>query len=1050
MKFNTKQLKAIETIDKNVGVIAGAGTGKTAVLTERFVKIIKNSDLDMTETIPKILAFTFTEKATLEMKERISKRVKDLDLIELNGRPVDSFLNIYTINGFCNQLLKESGHLIGLSTNFEVIEEFESNLILENIVNSNLNKIMHDDKFNDVLVSNNYLNITRLTTELISAYRRIKSKGFEISDLFSKKSSEFSKKILDDFVKDFIITMENWIESKLLNGRHNIVRFYNTSLKEKLINYKTTYDIEDTLRKILDLLDRTTKLKNNKESKRLKRSIYSILAWFEDDDFEYKTFEKLLRNIDKEFKKYKIDYDYVDFDDQLEYSLLILKKFPDVLNEYKKKYEYIMVDEFQDINYTQKDIIYLLSSDGHDLDRENLFIVGDPKQSIYGFRGSELLLFNECLKEISSTGGEIIELELNYRSKKNLIDSYNSIFKGVLGDDYNNIKSPFNDPGINPQISLYDDMSMGTAVVSIIEYLKINGLIKNYNQVGVLFPTTTRLGILTSELDNSEIPYNSNINPRLSENRLVLDIILMLRFLNDHSDNLSLYGLLKSPFFKFNDRLIDEVYVDRTISLYENLKACVSVDKQIIFAKNLLKESMKNISRSSIYNTISRFLLSFDNIFNEYDEEIKYTYHIFIEQILKFEMNEYYNLTNFINYWDTYLGDNFEHKNNTEDSNGVNLSTIHGSKGLEYDYVILYDIQNNTRSINDQVLVDGELGIGFNLKEKNSYYNIIRSKLQLEEIEEKKRLLYVSLTRAKKGYFITVDKSLKSHDESLFKLLSKSGYVFEETVLKDPTISKSNQRIEDTFSHSIILSDNQSIPMPTTSISAYNDYLMCPRLFYYKHKIKLDTDLIFKNVQEEEESNSANFGNFIHEIIERKGSEYNSFDEIDHDLIRKLCIEHNLDWNEIKTKTKRQINNYYKNKIDGDSYNEFGFKYKLSCGYIVGFIDEIVITKNKALIFDYKTGNHYSKDTAIRIYKNQMTLYRLVAEKLLNTDVDVYLNFLETGSIVKLEDKDYNKVIFLDSINKFLEFIRYNDDIESYPVTNSCIDNCKNIEICFS
>ena len=133
MKFNKDQELAINTIDDNVCVIAGAGTGKTAILTHRFINIIKKSPLEPSQAMEKILAITFTKKATKEMVDRISKEIENLE--EENSRFKGLYkniglLNISTIDSFCQKIISENSFKIGLPSDYKIIEEAEANLIL--------------------------------------------------------------------------------------------------------------------------------------------------------------------------------------------------------------------------------------------------------------------------------------------------------------------------------------------------------------------------------------------------------------------------------------------------------------------------------------------------------------------------------------------------------------------------------------------------------------------------------------------------------------------------------------------------------------------------------------------------------------------------------------------------------------------------------------------------------------------------------------------------------------------------------------------------------
>ena len=155
----------------------------------------------------------------------------------------------------------------------------------------------------------------------------------------------------------------------------------------------------------------------------------------------YETILELLIGVDKEYTRKKDELGVLDYDD-LQILVLKLLDNESIRQKYQDKFKYIMVDEFQDTNELQKKIFYKLCTKDKILDRSNLFIVGDPKQSIYGFRGADLEVFYDVMDDIEKVSNQkTITLEKNFRTVDTIITVVNNLFQGLMGDRYNALKS---------------------------------------------------------------------------------------------------------------------------------------------------------------------------------------------------------------------------------------------------------------------------------------------------------------------------------------------------------------------------------------------------------------------------------------------------------------------------------------------------------------------------------------------------------------------------------------------------------------------------------
>lgn len=1065
MKFNTEQRLAIDTIDNNVCVVAGAGTGKTQILTHRFINILKSAKTDPKEVISSIIAITFTKRATREMIDRIGMEIEKLS--EENERfhgliNYLPFTNISTIDSFCKKIIDENSFIIGLPSDYEIIDDYKANKILEVVVSEVLTAYASEPILAELLIKNRYVREAYLAGDLIEVFKKIQQKNYSPDKILCKfPSADNSENDISLLISQLDETFTFWRKEKLISARSGFVKEIDKGLFDELEKSKDSEFIVKKLTKIKEGVENASKLENE-----LKEEIYNLidnfLKFYEKDNYKfYKLINNLLVDVDKKYRKVKLESGRLEFNDLLYYTRQIFEN-EEILNNYREKYKYIMIDEFQDTNALQRDIFYMLASNDKLLGRKNLFVVGDPKQSIYGFRGSDFKVFEETLNDISESGGLVVELKENYRSSEELVGYANLLFTRIMGNKYIPLKA---NPEItqvpNKKVKYFeidsDQMSEAELVAREIIRLKNEG--KEYNDIAVLFRSSSNIKVLEEALNTYNIPF---INPKSKEfynKREIKDIILFLRVLNAKEDSLSLYGLLRSNFFLVDDNELYKLTRIPGDNLYEKLIKYNGSNKAIIKAGEILGKILLKRNQMSIYELLNEFIT--ETRYYEILTLISNT-HQRVENVRKFEeitlefaRNESPYINEFLDYVISQVGTDTEEALVEGDNNSINLMTIHGSKGLEFPIIIFYDSKNTHSYKSRKIEIHDKLGYGISLDENNALYRLVRRANSLEDLEERDRLLYVCVTRAKEE-FIFIKSRGKIKNSFLDRMLSLDGYNYKVEA-KIPEIECFvTERHRLTTDESLL---NNKIGIireskkPTSSITAYMIFKRCPREYFLSYKSGIRNLDIGSDIEHNDDlsankyldMDAAEYGVMLHKLIESYNEKLNIDEQIEN-----LFIETSFqDKSNVRKIAKRHFENYLSKKLVGESLYEFDFIYGLNYGNLVGSVDQVVFCEDGFSIVDFKTNNIYDIGKLIEKYTPQLRLYSLALKEIFGLKPKkTLIHFLENNYFHEVIWNQYENQKLLEDLNIFLRFILDFDRIDKYEYSKDCYKYCKYYEIC--
>ena len=1004
--LNNEQLKAVTHASGPLLIVAGAGTGKTTVITRRIAYLIEQKLAKPDE----ILALTFTEKAASEMEERV-------DLLSPIGY-TDFWIS--TFHSFCERILKLHALEIGLPNDFELLDDTKQWIL----VHKNLDAFKLD-------YYRPLGNPSKFISAMLQHFSRCKDELISPEDYL--QYAEQMKLSLDnpDFVKttsgkpDFALSSSNPSlsfprrrESKaaLEGGTGPRIREDDNAASDDYVVIE--------LKRITELAD------------------------------AYHVYQKLL-----------LDNDYLDFGDLINYTLELFKRRPNILEFYRRKFKHILVDEFQDTNVAQYELVKLLAqrvavkstklkveSKSNSLSTfnfqlsTNLTVVGDDDQSIYKFRGasvSNILKFKDNYSNLTQ-----ITLIQNYRSTQEILDlSYKLIqnnnpdrLEVKLGISKRLVNPQFSPPAKeeypgasqgevvntddknNPSVSLNanhlplagkenageiqvleghdlsDELDM--VVKKIIELKNENPTV-SWNSFAILIRARGASDEILPRLEAAGIPFTYLANTGLYRKQLIADLIGYLKLLDNYHESGSLYRTLNFPKFRLPAQDLASLVqysAKHTLSLYETLQKDEALEKisepsrqSVAKLLSLLAshtELAKDRSAVEVFVTAVRDLhvasmLEEETLENAQNRELLEQFYKQIERFEQDKTTSNKSLKVFLSELELELRAGHDGDIKFDPNLGpesLKVLTVHAAKGLEFENVFVVN------------LVDQR----FPTREKSSGIDIPVALIKdiLPEgdfhLQEERRLFYVALTRAKKRLYLTW-----SRDYGGSRAKKPSIFLQETELVPSEKVTAATGRVvftrPDRHPKRQVYKDLPKV----FSYSAIMTFLECPLDYKYAHYLKLPLP----------GTPQLSFGITIHTTLQKYLEEYErslqtaqvdlfgktakpelpSFERLLEIYVREWVDE----WYPNKTskegyrdKGKEQLKTFYdhsKKEIPKPKLIEKRFNLKLGEFTFTGKIDRVDSASGGVSIIDYKTGNPPKKKGELDI--DQLRIYQWACEE---------------------------------------------------------------------
>jgi DNA helicase II / ATP-dependent DNA helicase PcrA len=758
----------------------------------------------------------------------------------------------------------------------------------------------------------------------------------------------------------------------------------------------------------------------------------------EDKDESEILENKKLRELSQAFSVYNkllLENDYLDFADLINYTIKLFKIRPNILKKYQEKFKYLMLDEFQDTNFSQYELIKILAGD-----KANLMVVGDDDQSIYKFRGASISNIMQ-FKDDYPSAKEIV-LSSNYRSHQDILDlSYDFI-------SHNNPNRLEVKLGINKKLKSFFDFKPQDEVISAKSFLnesdelssvssKILEIYKkdpecDWKDFAILTRTNSSADKYSKELSRLDIPNHFVSLKGLYYKPIILDIVSYLRLLDNYRESSALFRVLNMEEFKISYSDLQNIIATSKRKYWSLFEGLQNVDKIKGISSGAIPKINKLLTLIDTHSVLARekspshvfvkFIYDSEilkNLNHENDKEIFSYINQFYQKIKKFEEDdETLRLKDFLELFDFELeaGDFGRLKNDFADVDTVKVMTVHASKGLEFKHVFISDLverkfPSDNRS--DKISIPEEL---------------IKEKVEDSEnfhIEEERRLFYVALTRAKESLHLTCAKDYGGAREkrpSVF--IKESNLKLEEADqinFEELGFFKDLKAIEEQNEGQFLLK-KEELKLPNYfSFSQFASFSRCPLQYKFAHILKVPVPA---------EKDNLTFGKLVHnclyqfllEILQGENKLQDTLFKKSNNLSKEklLKIYHDL-WkdegyesvksrDDYKAKGEKIMNAFWDDLSSNDLPNiyflEKDLRLKFKGRTIMGRIDRIdKLPDGSFEIIDYKTGN--AKKTLSADDKKQLILYKIIIESILNIKISkMTYYYLEESHRLSFEAKE--------------------------------------------
>lgn len=1082
-KFVKVQKDILASVADNQLVSAGAGSGKTTVMIEKIGNLLINDKID----INSLLVVTFTVLAAGEMKDKLVERLKAeliisndkeriLDLIEqIKTASID------TIDGFSSKTIKKYFYELGLNPNLEIVsdttkdyyvvkamdktfkdfakEHDEINILLDFFGGNKRNL----DKLKDLVLSNfyNIINIgdySKFLLQSLKEYQGGKSEDI-INTYICNNASETISGIIDNVgevdenvkakVADYVGMLNNL--NKNIGLKSNLVILKGIKLEKFTIKEcKQFVQLKDVNKYIDGFNCCQADLLNNGIDENYDVKNEQILKYFP-------LFIELLNNFVNNYKKLKQEYNLIDFND-LNRLMLKLLENEKIKYELQSKFKYVFIDEYQDVNPLQEKL--LMSLVGKDT---KLFMVGDVKQSIYGFRGAtpEGFIGKYNKYKQNENLGTAFDMNVNFRSNPKILLFINELFSKLMtvksaDVDYEHTSEidPQREDIIDDKVEIiltktHDESVVETGVYSVKNAKVNNKILSKQQEAFIVLDKITKLvgtkfydanlkqeRILTYKdiailsraekdeaticlvelLRSANIPVSTNNKLDIGKSEIIKLVLSILKCVINTADDVDYLA----TFVAITDLTFDEVFElrNKEKSFAENLRE--SNNEKVLYGFNILKD----IKQAS-YTKDNAELISY--ILN--DKKLKYyiishengeqELNLLLHFVDKLTVEKRLSLAEFIAVAESSLSKGTDY-NESDREDSVTVETIHKSKGLEYPVVFLFNTSKmfNYLKDNDGINFNGEIGLGvdyFDPINRVKLYSVPKFAINLLNKEkgykEELRLLYVALTRAKNKLIITGQYTDKMLDEKDFKKTSFCNMILSCFI--------NNLNVgENEFEHcKFNLLEDETVVLTNTKPD--REVIMLENNFVYPNQDKFNIPV--KNSVTGLNSQKVQASKFDVKNVLNVDNQYDEYDKAligthYHKALELLDFEKpynkNSNFEDVDYKKIQQaynvlcplFNKYEWFKKEAEfmmfvPYNQL-VKSDISDKVLVqGVCDLIICYGDHIDIIDYKFSNLPIK-TLKEKYAEQLKLYKMAVEKAYNKRVEhLYIYSINSGEL---------------------------------------------------
>lgn len=1035
-RWTKEQEEAIYTSGKNIIVSAGAGSGKTAVLSERVLHKIEEGT-----HVNELLILTFTRAAADEMKDRIRKKISGKEELKKELTLLNSSY-ITTFDSFALSVVKKYHYLLNITDNINITDEsivkIQNKKILDEIFERSYKNIRFQELIKkyciktDKVLKENILSIALKIDGFIDPFGFIDN---VYNNFFNENNVDNLLKTYESIINDLKKTIELEIENMSLYFDSDYIEKVNDAVYNILNADIDELHLYSTVKLPTVPRGSSEEAKASKDS--LKKACDKLLSYgnygtindIKNDIYSTKDTVLTILDIIKEFlleiEKYKKENDIYTFNDISKLSIKILKENENIREELKSSFKEIMIDEYQDTNDVQETFIGMISNN-------NVYMVGDIKQSIYRFRGSNPEIFKEKYSNYSKDiGGYKIDLIKNFRSRSEVLDNINKIFCLIM--DYNLGSAEYS---VSHQM-VYGNTAYDTEKVNgfnynfrVLEYLnkqKESG----FSDIEVEIFTIAK--DIKNKLDNNFQVFDKE-DGKL-RNATYNDFVIILDRSKYFDDFKKIFEYFDIPLTILKDGKLNST---TDILLIKNLVDFIIKIKEDVYDIDF-KYDFISIARSFLYEYSDEYIFDIvtnnkikeTTIYNDLstlsDKLNSYTSSLLFNDIL--DVTDFYNKLNKVGDYEEvnvrlktinslssslsslglsimdfrdYLTDIIENDEDikyatyTKEGNSVKILTIHKSKGLEYPICYFADLDHefNTSELKDKFIVDKKYGliVPSNLEEiDNSLLKeMYKYDFNREEVSEKIRLFYVALTRAREQMIIVLpDRETRTLEKN------NDGVIEEIRRLSFNKLSSFIYGIKNYLYSYFEQIDIEKLGL--TKNYLYPKKIVQETLNNIKDNINVEEINIENEVVEEK-----HFSKEINKIITKEENDLMKFGTKAHEIFELLDFR-NIDLSLVDNKFIRNkvekflSNDLLKNISNANIYKEYEFIYIKDNNEYHGIIDLMLEYDNHIDIIDYKL-----KGITDENYIKQLNGYKEYIEKISNKEVSTYLYSILDEKVLKI------------------------------------------------
>jgi len=946
MTLSDDQRRAVERIGQNVCVVAGPGSGKTRVLTERFAWLVETHGVDPDA----ILAITFTEKAANEIKSRLIQRFTGRPGAHQTREAIERAW-VSTIHGFCARVLQENAIRAGLPPDFKVLDQSAADRLEREAAEASLDAMYREqpDRMRRLLEA---LDLSTqddgrqpdLADSLVVVYESMRSSG--IGEIVPATVTPDCL----DAARDLASSLTRGPMPRGADGPR---------LREWAAQFLAQPDLDALARFDFNL----TRVGRNPAASRLKNEILPALQsqlignWYAD---LRDLLSAAIVRIDATYRAKKREASAVDFADLEEFTVALLESDEAVQLEIAGRFEHVLMDELQDTNRLQWRLVNLL--------RTSFFGVGDINQSIYGFRHADPEVFAEYRDELRSSSAEIDELKENHRSRTEILATVSSMLDGQPGIEPRRLEAHADfDPvslAVERLVGRGEDSQEAEAdlVAARIRHFKDSGEF-DYRDIAVLVRTLGSTGPFERAFDHLRIPFLLTGGRTFLEARETRDLLALLAALVNPLDEIPLVGVLRGPLVGLSDHQISKMTregwraeFERRFGSVRELAGFVAPDRLIAMALDQCgyTTGLSNRARANVEKLLAWLR-------REFNDRPRYLAELLHDlEALR---------------WTQSVAE----APPPDAGDVVRMMTIHAAKGLEFPVVFVSALHRMPDRRRPVIAVSGDQGLGVKWRNpvtgqgcSDPVHSELMRQIEMKEKAEENRLLYVAMTRAQDRLILSYAERKRS---SPWQKLAES-VVPESPSPPESGVSESAKAsVTEDILDSAATSGQYDTAMAVTSVAMFQ---ACPRRYYLSRYLGLEP------APDRPGTGAIELGLDVHAAL--------AGEEIESDEANELVARFRTSDLGRRAASATRIE------------REFDFMFEIDDVIVRGQIDLWFEQRGELVMVDYKTDRD---ESAADVYALQLRLYALALERYAGRRPDrAILYYLRSNRMVEISVTD--------------------------------------------